>query len=76
MEVTNPTANSVHLKIDNTIRSGSSYHPRIEAFRAGLSLPGQKPFIYINVPESKSEGETFISVEQDVTFESADAFTA
>lgn len=76
MEVTNPTPNSVHLKIDNTIRSSSSYHPRIEAFRAGLSLPDQEPFIYINIPEAKSEGETFITVDQDATFESAEAFTA
>ncbi|KAJ4382852.1 hypothetical protein N0V86_002077 [Didymella sp. IMI 355093] len=76
MEVTNPQPNSVHLKIDNTIRSDSSYHPRIEAFRAGLSLEGQEPFIYINIPEAKSEGETYITVDQDVTFDSADGFTA
>ncbi|KAJ4990251.1 hypothetical protein SVAN01_04342 [Stagonosporopsis vannaccii] len=76
MEVTNPTPESVHLKIDNTIRSDSSYHPRIEAFRAGLSLEGQDPFIYINIPEAKSEGETFITVDQEVTFESSEGFSA
>lgn len=74
MEVTNPTPDSVHLKIENVIRSDSSYHPRIETFKAGLSLEGQDPFIYIDIPEAKSEGETFITVEQDVTFASADAF--
>ena len=66
---------TVSRKIDNTIRSDSSYHPRIEAFRASLSLEGQEPFIYINIPEAKSEGETFVTVDQDVTFESADRFT-
>lgn len=76
MEVTNPTPDSVHLKIDNTIRSDSSYHPTIEAFRAGLSLEGQEPFIYIDIPEAKSEGETFITVEQDVNFADSDRFTA
>lgn len=76
MEVTNPGADSVHLKIDNVIRSDSSYHPRIEAFRAGLSLDGQDPFIYIDIPEAKSEKVTYITVDQDVTFASADAFTA
>lgn len=76
MEVTNPGADSVHLKIDNVIRSDSSYHPRIEAFRAGLSLDGQEPFIYIDIPEAKSEKVTYITVDQDVTFASADAFTA
>jgi hypothetical protein len=75
MEVTNPQPNSVHFKIDSTIRSDSSYHPRIEAFRAGLSLEGQEPFVYINIPEAKSEGETYITVDQDVTFDSADGFT-
>ena len=76
MEVTNPGPDSVHLKIDNVIRSDSSYHPRIDAFKAGLSLPGQDPFIYIDIPEANSEKETFITVEQDVNFTSADAFTA
>ncbi|KAF3001437.1 hypothetical protein E8E13_007949 [Curvularia kusanoi] len=76
MEVTSPTADSVHLKIDNTIRSNSSYHPRIEAFRAGLSLDGQSPFIYVDIPESKSERETFITVDQNAPFVSVEAFTA
>lgn len=76
MEVTNPQPDSVHLKIDNTIRSDSSYHPRIEAFRAGLSLEGQKPFIFIEIPEAKSEGVTYITVDQDVKFADSDRFAA
>ncbi|KAF3046511.1 hypothetical protein E8E12_010400 [Didymella heteroderae] len=76
MEVTNPQTNSVHLKIDNTIRSDSSYHPRIEGFRAGMSLDGQEPFIYIDIPEAKSEAVTYITVDQEATFNSVDGFTA
>ncbi|OAL56052.1 hypothetical protein IQ07DRAFT_187268 [Pyrenochaeta sp. DS3sAY3a] len=74
-EVTNPTSDGVHLKIDTVIRSGSSYHPTIEAFEAALSLKGQEPFLYINVPKAKSEAETFITVEQDVKIASMDSFT-
>jgi hypothetical protein len=74
-EVTEPTPEGVQLKIENVIRSGSSYHPTIDAFRAGLSLEGEEPFIYIDIPEAKSEAETFITVEQAVKFASADAFT-
>lgn len=76
MEVTNPTPESVQLKIENTIRSDSSYHPKIDAFRAGLSLEGQEPFIYIDIPEAKSESETFVTVNQEVKFESNEGFAA
>lgn len=76
MEVTDPTPESVHLKIDNTITSDSKYHPKIEGFRAGLSLEGQDPFLYIDIPEAKSEGETFVTVDQVVTFASSDGFNA
>lgn len=74
-EVTNPTADGVHLKIQNVIRSGSSFHPTIDSFRAGLSLKDQKPFLYVDVPKAKSEAETHVTVEQDVKFASMDAFT-
>ncbi|KAF1946313.1 hypothetical protein EJ02DRAFT_418750 [Clathrospora elynae] len=74
-EVTNPQSDSIHMKIDTLIKSGSSYHPTIDSFRAGLSLKGQPPFLYITVPESKSEAETPITVEQDVKFTSKDAFS-
>jgi hypothetical protein len=75
-EVTNPQPDGVHLKIDTVIRSGSSYHPTIDAFRAALSLSGQAPFLHIDIPNAKSEAETHITVEQDVKFDSLDAFSA
>jgi hypothetical protein len=74
-EVTHPQAEGVHLKIDTVIRSSSSYHPTIDSFRAGLSLDGQDPFLYIHIPEAKSEAETRITVDQDVNFASMEAFT-
>lgn len=75
--VTNPQADGVHLKLDTVIKSSSSYHPTIDAFRAALSLEGQKePFLYINVPAAKSDAETHITIDQDVNFTSLDAFTA
>jgi len=73
--VTSPTSDSIHLKIDTVIRSNSSYHPRIDAFRAGLSLKGEVPFLYLNVPESKSTKETHVTVDQDVKLASLAAFT-
>jgi hypothetical protein len=75
-EVTEPTAEGVHLKLASVIKSGSSYHPTIDSFRAGLSLDGQDPFLYIQIPKTKSEAETHIEVEQDVNFTSLDAFSS
>lgn len=57
------------------IKSGSSYHPTVDSFRAGLSLDGQDPFLYIQIPKTKSEAETYTSVEQDINFTTLDAFS-
>jgi hypothetical protein len=73
-EVTNPHPDGVHLKIDTVIKSGSSFHPKIDGFRAALSLKGQDPFLYIDIPEAKSEAETHITVDQDVELASQDTF--
>ena len=74
-QVMDPTKDSVNLTIDTVIKSKSQFHPTIDAFRAALSLQGQQPFLYIDVPQSKSEGETHITVSQNVNFTSLDAFT-
>ncbi|RMZ66666.1 pre-mrna processing factor 4 [Pyrenophora seminiperda CCB06] len=74
-QVTSPSPDSIHLKIDTVIRSNSSYHPEIDAFRAGLSLEGQDPFLYLNVPKSKSEKETRITIDQDIKLASLAAFS-
>ncbi|USP77237.1 pre-mrna processing factor 4 -like protein [Curvularia clavata] len=74
-EVTNPHPDGVHLKMDTVIRSDSSYHPKIDGFRAGLSLKGQSPFMYINIPQVKSEAETPVTVDQDAPLVSREAFS-
>ncbi|KAH7408221.1 hypothetical protein DE146DRAFT_365777 [Phaeosphaeria sp. MPI-PUGE-AT-0046c] len=74
-EVTNPTEEGVHLKLESVIRSGSSYHPTVDAFNAALSLEGQEPFLHIDIPEAKSEAETHISVDQAVKFSTLKAFS-
>jgi hypothetical protein len=74
-EVTDPTSDGVHLKLESVIKSDSSYHPTVDSFRAGLSLGGQGPFLYIDIPQTKSEAETPISVDQRLNFTSMDAFT-
>ncbi|CBX95329.1 hypothetical protein IAQ61_004149 [Plenodomus lingam] len=74
-EVTSPLPESVHLKIDTVVRSDSSYHPTIRPFRAGLSLKDQEPFLYVNVPEAKSEEVTYITIDQDVNFDSVERFS-
>ncbi|CAO2657009.1 Nn.00g058120.m01.CDS01 [Neocucurbitaria sp. VM-36] len=75
-EVTNPQPDGVHLKIGTVVKSDSSYHPTIDGFKAALSLQGQQPFLYIDIPEAKSEAETHITVDQDVKFASLDSFIA
>jgi hypothetical protein len=73
-EVTQSSADGIHLKLITEAKSGSSFHPTIEAFRAGLSLDGKNPFLYIDVPTTKAEAETEIIVEQDLKFASLDQF--
>lgn len=74
-EVTDPTEEGVHLKLESVIRSGSSYHPTIDGFTASLSLEGKGPFTNIDIPQTKSEAETRITVDQAVKFTSLDAFS-
>lgn len=73
-EVTDTQPNQVHLKIKSIARSSSSFHPTLEAFQAGLSLEGQEPFLYLNVPETKAEAVTEIDIEQDAQIANMDSF--
>lgn len=75
-EVLDPVADGVNLKLESVIKSGSSFHPTIDGFRAGLSLKDQQPFLYIDIPQAKSEAETHVTVNQEVKFDSVDRFTA
>lgn len=74
-EVTNPRPDNIQLKLNTVIRSDSSYHPKIDGFRAALSLKDQKPFVYINIPEVKSKKETPVTVDQNVELTDMGAFS-
>jgi hypothetical protein len=74
-DVTNPTPDSVQLKIDTVIKSDSKFHPTIDGFRAALSLKGQEPFLYVDIPQAKSEEVTKVTVNQDVKLPSLDRFS-
>ncbi|KAF1912574.1 hypothetical protein BDU57DRAFT_370374 [Ampelomyces quisqualis] len=74
-EVSEPTPNGVHLKLQSVIRSNSSFHPTVDSFVAALSLEGQEPFVYIQIPETKSKAETQVYVDQYVNFTSLEAFS-
>jgi hypothetical protein len=73
-DVTSPSSDGIHLKIVSKARSGSSFHPTIEGFKAGLHLDGKEDFLMVDVPEVKAEAETDIVIDQDVKFASLDAF--
>jgi hypothetical protein len=73
-DVTSPTPDGIHLKLVSVAKSGSSFHPILEGFRAGLSLKDQEPFLYIDIPETKADAETNIVVDSDVKFANADRF--
>jgi len=74
-EVTSPSPDGVHLKIQTVVKSGSKFHPVIEPFRAGLSLKGQSPFLYIDIPKAKSEATTYISIDESVKLASKEGFS-
>jgi hypothetical protein len=63
------------LKLVSVARSHSSFHPRIEAFNAALSLEGKDPFLHVDIPEIVANAETEIVVEQDLKFANKDRFT-
>jgi hypothetical protein len=75
-EVTSPSPEGLHLKLVTKAKSSSKFHPKIEAFRAALSLEGQDPFLYVDVPEVKATAETDIVVDQDIKFDSLESFNA
>ncbi|KAF2736677.1 hypothetical protein EJ04DRAFT_432617 [Polyplosphaeria fusca] len=73
-EITDPSPDGLHLKLVSLAKSGSDFHPTLDAFSASLALEGKDPFLYLNVPETKAEAETTITVDQDIKFESLDRF--
>jgi hypothetical protein len=76
--VTSPTPNSVHLLMNTTSHSDSSYHPQLYPFRAALFLedtePDIKPFGYLDMPAVKAAKTVTIVVNQDMEIADQDQF--
>jgi hypothetical protein len=75
-EATSPSPDGVHLKLISVAKSGSDFHPTLDAFQAGLSVQGLAPFVYLNIPSIKAEAQTQIVVDQDVKVSNMDSFIA
>lgn len=75
MSISNPTPDSFSLKQTQVIGSGSSFHPRIYAFDAAVSLLGAAvPFATVHVPGVKSKDGAELVIEQTVDLSNASAF--
>ncbi|KAF2132527.1 hypothetical protein P153DRAFT_283411 [Dothidotthia symphoricarpi CBS 119687] len=74
-DVTGPRPDSIHLKLESTIKSDSKYHPTLDRFDASLSLEDKKPFLNIVIPTTKSKEEVFVTVDQDIKITDMAAFT-
>lgn len=70
MMITNPTPNSFDLQQRSVIRSSSSFHPRLDAFNATLSIANGAttgaPFASVELPEVKASSETPVEIDQTV----------
>ena len=60
------------------MRSNNSYHPRLDAFNASLSLDGanQPPYAYIELPAVHATKQATTYVNQTVQITDLDAFGA
>ncbi|KAF1812396.1 hypothetical protein P152DRAFT_466711 [Eremomyces bilateralis CBS 781.70] len=76
--VTDPTPDSVQLKLVSRVLSDSKYHPKIDAFEAALyledTLPDIIPFVYVTIPEMISKSDVTAVVEQRVTIANQEQF--
>jgi len=79
--VSNPTKDSIHLKIDSVSHSDSMFHPELDSFRASLSYcksddpaSAQPPFGHITIPSSIAGEDVPITVEQDMKITNMDEF--
>ena len=74
--LTNPSPTSFHLLQNSTVENLSSYHPQLDAFNASLSLDGQPPYAYVEIPHIHATRDAISMVDQDVTITDAEAFSA
>jgi hypothetical protein len=73
--LSNPTADSFHLKQTSVLENNSQYHPQLDAFNASLSLDGGKPYAYIQIPQVHATKLATTIVDQDVQITDLHAFT-
>ena len=78
MIITDPTPHSFHLRQHSVVRSGSSYHPLLDAFNATLSVkddkPGRSPFASVELPAVQSTAESPVDVNQTVQIANLDQY--
>lgn len=79
MILTNPTPHSFDLQQQSVIRSGSSYHPRLDAFNATLSVEDaaidKSPFASMQLPAVHATAEAQVNVNQIVQITDMGQFT-
>lgn len=74
MVISDPAPDSFQLNQTQVLGSDSSFHPKIYAFDADVSLLGSGTFAKVRVPEVKANDGTVIPVEQKLDLSDADAF--
>jgi hypothetical protein len=73
---TEPT--QYRMKVDSTIRTDGKIHAKVDSFKGVMYLEdveGHPPFATIDFPETTSEKESSVEVNQIVKVDDMDAFT-
>lgn len=75
MVISDPAPDSFQLDQSQTIGSHSSYHPKIYAFDATVSLLGAaSAFATVKIPEVKSKNGAVVNISQDLDLSNETAF--
>lgn len=75
LTLSNPTPTSFHLEQDALLTNHNTYHPRLDAFNASLSVGGSdKPYAYIQLPAVHANETTTTHVDQEVQITDMNAF--
>ncbi|KLJ05890.1 hypothetical protein EMPG_10672 [Blastomyces silverae] len=76
MEITEPTPDSFHIKVDQTIGSKSKFHPQLDAFNATIATAGSdKPFFSLEVPALRAVDGANAVIDQ-IVMPDLESFTA
>ena len=75
MVISDPAPDSFQLDQSQTIGSHSSYHPKIYAFDAAVSLLGAaSSFATVKIPQVKSKNGAVVNISQDLDLSNETAF--